>query len=1064
MNHMNHLRNLIACIAILLFCGIVHGQCPPVVNQQFWSFDTGGSNADHQQTFQVTSSGYLSRLGIRANGGVTGTFTISIYEGIGTGGTLLYSGPHYVSMTGTQYEIPFDIPCDQMPILSVGTTYTYRIQGGLSVVYHSAGSYGNGEYLTYGAPRDMNFRIYISDTNMPVPTLTPTDPTCFAGTDGSITSTVAGGTSPYNYNWDNGPTTQNNNSIPAGTYELTVTDLNACVSCPVSATLTDPPQVTANAGPDVSICYGTNHNMTAVAPNATTYSWSPTTALSNPNILNPIASPTTPTTYTLTASDANGCFATDDIFVNVYSDFSVSAGPDQSTCDGGTITLTGSGTASGYTWDGGITNGVPFSRPPGTYTFIVTGNVGVCTKKDTVDVTFHPLPTVGAGPDQTVCDGDLTTLNGSGAVSYSWDNGVTDGVSFTPPASTLTLYTVTGTDANGCQNTDAVEITSNTLPTVSAGSDQIVCDGDMVTLNGSGAITYSWDGGVSDGVSFTPPGSTLTTYTVTGTDGNGCQNTDMVDVTSNALPSVSAGGNQTLCENDPVLLAGSGAVSYSWDNGVTDGVSFIQAPGSINYTVIGTDANGCQNSDMATVLVNALPNVTFGAISDMCLMGTPYTLTEGSPGGGNYYGTGVSSGIFTPSTAGLGTHWIYYDYTDGNSCFNIDSTTIEVYGNPTVTANATGTSLCDGESLTLNGGGANTYSWDNAVTDGVAFTPAVGVVMYHVTGFDANGCSGEDSVQVTVHALPTIDGGTDQVVCEGDQITLSGAGGVSYSWDNGVTDGVSFVPPLGTTTYNVYGTDANSCSNYDAVLVTVNPLPILNFSPDQIFCLGDTINLNVSGANTYDWNAGDGSGPSYIISPTQSTTVAVVGTSTDGCESTGQIILTLDDPNFTDAGTDQDVCKGFITSLTATGGIDYLWSGPGIDDGNNQTVSVLIDSSAYYYVDITTNDGCLYTDSLYIYAIEDGTCEIESVSSITPNGDGVNDTWRIVGIEGFPDNYVTIYNRWGDIVFEAAGYDNEQVIWDGTSPAGDPLATGTYFFTIQITNGTASSGWIQLMK
>ena len=120
---------------------------------------------------------------------------------------------------------------------------------------------------------------------------------------------------------------------------------------------------------------------------------------------------------------------------------------------------------------------------------------------------------------------------GSGASTYAWDNGVTNNTSFT--ASATTTYTVTGTDGNGCQNTDQVTVTVNALPTVSAGADQTVCFGDDVTLAGSGASTYSWDNGITDNTAFTA--STTTTYTVTGTDGNGCQNTDQVTVTVNAL-------------------------------------------------------------------------------------------------------------------------------------------------------------------------------------------------------------------------------------------------------------------------------------------------------------------------------------------------------------------------------------------------------------------------------------------------------------------------------------------------------------------------------------------------
>ena len=166
-----------------------------------------------------------------------------------------------------------------------------------------------------------------------------------------------------------------------------------------------------------------------------------------------------------------------------------------------------------------------------------------------------------------------------------WDNGITDNTAFSP--NTTTTYTVTGTDANGCQNTDLVTVTVNALPTVSAGADQTVCFGDNVTLSGSGASTYTWDNGITDNTAFTA--TATTTYTVTGTDGNGCQNTDLVTVTVNALPTVSAGSDQTVCFGDDVTLSGSGASTYTWDNGITDNTAF-----TASTILVHGNWNGCK--------------------------------------------------------------------------------------------------------------------------------------------------------------------------------------------------------------------------------------------------------------------------------------------------------------------------------------------------------------------------------------------------------------------------------------------------------------------------------------
>src|SRR5205814_2289561 len=128
--------------------------------------------------------------------------------------------------------------------------------------------------------------------------------------------------------------------------------------------------------------------------------------------------------------------------------------------------------------------------------------------------------------------------------TYTWDNGVTDAVPFN--ATATTTYMVTGTDVNGCMNTATTTVTVNPLPTVVANSTATaVCTGSNVTLTGSGATSYTWDNSVTDGVPFAPGSTTM--YTVTGTDANGCMNTDMITVTVNPLPVVDLGSDVTQC-------------------------------------------------------------------------------------------------------------------------------------------------------------------------------------------------------------------------------------------------------------------------------------------------------------------------------------------------------------------------------------------------------------------------------------------------------------------------------------------------------------------------------------
>jgi len=736
----------------------------------------------------------------------------------------------------------------------------------------------------------------------------------------------------------------------------------------------------------------------------------------------------TPGTYTLYAQgDFGGCsgLTRTAVTVTVNALPTVGAGTDQTVCSGSSVTLNGSG-ATSYTWNNGVTNGTPFSATA-TTTYTVTGTDGNgCQNTDQVLVTVNALPTVNAGADFALCTGASATLTGSGtATGYTWNNGVTDGVAFTP-ASTLT-YTVTGTDGNGCQNTDAVVVTVNALPTVSAGADQAICSGASATLSGSGATSYSWDNGVTNGVAFTPA-STLT-YTVTGTDGNGCQNTDAVVVTVNTLPTVSAGVDQTVCSGTSVTVNGSGATSYSWDNGVTDGTPFA-ATATTTYTVTGTDGNGCQNTDAMTVTVNALPAVSAGVDQTVC-SGTSVTLT-GSGATSYSWDNGVTDGVSFTATA---TTTYTVTGTDGNGCQNTDAVTVTVNALPTVDAGADQTS-CSGSSVTLSGSGATSYSWDNGVTDGVAFIPA-STLTYTVTGTDANGCQNTDAVTVTVGSLPTVDAGSDQTVCFGTSVTLNGAGAISYTWDNGVTDGTPFSASA-TTTYTVTGTDANGCQNTDAVTVTVNALPTVNAGVDQVTCVGSPVTLTGTGTATgYTWDNGVTNGVPFAATTT--TTYTVTGTDGNGCQNTDAVVVTV---NALPTATATD--NGDAT-ITASAGTTYQW----IDCGTGNPVA---GATAQTFAPVANGS--------YAVVVENASGCSDTSSCVLIDYIGIEET-ASVNISVFPNpthNEVTVVMSASAATIEVVDAQGKllqvtQVISGGKVDLS-AYETGVYFLRIKTENGS----------
>jgi hypothetical protein len=201
-------------------------------------------------------------------------------------------------------------------------------------------------------------------------------------------------------------------------------------------------------------------------------------------------------------TDVNGCSNIDSNTILVYNNSTVAANASSlNLCEGEQLTLSGSG-ANSYLWDNGVLDGTPFTPTIGTVNYGVIGtDSNGCSDSADITVTINPLPTVNAGVDQTECEGTAITLSASGANSYIWDNAVINNTSFNPPLG-ATVYSVVGTDVNGCENSDDVQVIMNPNPILIVSSNELFCLGDSITLSASGAITYSWDGGTFSGSDY----------------------------------------------------------------------------------------------------------------------------------------------------------------------------------------------------------------------------------------------------------------------------------------------------------------------------------------------------------------------------------------------------------------------------------------------------------------------------------------------------------------------------------------------------------------------------------
>ena len=314
-------------------------------------------------------------------------------------------------------------------------------------------------------------------------------------------------------------------------------------------------------------------------------------------------------------------------------------------CSNNTVCLSATGTgtlgwytqASGGTYLGGGTNyTTPILTTSTTY-YVQDSTCTASATRTAVIVTVNPLPIITAYATSTlICAGTNVTLLATGASSYTWSGGVTNGISFAPLSTTT--YTVTGTDGNNCSNSDAITINVKPSPIITPyATETAVCAGTTVTLIATGAASYTWSGGVTSGISFVP--SYTTTYTVTGTGANNCSNTDSITINVNPSPDV------TTNLNGVTISANQTGAAYQWLD-CNNGNSFIIGATNQSYTAITAGdyaviitMNGCSDT-------SACVNITTTGINEI-VNNNPLTVYPNP-----------SHGVFTIQSTGEGSYSI----------------------------------------------------------------------------------------------------------------------------------------------------------------------------------------------------------------------------------------------------------------------------------------------------------------------------------------------------------------------------------------------------------------------
>jgi len=591
-------------------------------------------------------------------------------------------------------------------------------------------------------------------------------------------------------------------------------------------------------GADVAYCQDSTLALVLNAGNAgSTYNWNNGAATTQTYTV------TGPGTYTVKVTDANGCIGRDTITVTQKPNPTVNLGNDTAYCAGTpfSLTLNAQNPGATYNWNNGAAATQTFAvTGDGTYVVTVTAPNG-CRATDSLTVTENALPAVNLGNDTSFCAGTAFTLildAGNPGATYDWNGG--EATTQTYQAETAGIYGVSVTDGNGCVNSDIIVLSYNSPSIVALGNDTAYCAGTAFTLTldaQNPGATYDWNNGATNTQTLTV--DTAGTYTVTITDVHGCQDTDEITVTENALPIVALGNDTSYCVGSAFALlldAGNIGSTYSWNGSsvLTSQVFSVTQAGT--YSVQVTNGNGCSATDAVTVTENALPTVDLEDNTLYCTGATFSMLLDAGNPGATYSWNGGIATTQTYTANGAGTYTV--TVTDANGCVNSDSTVITEVPLPIVDL-GNDTAFCAGSafSLVLNAQNPGaSYSWNGGVATTQTFL-ATQPGTYTVNVTDVYGCSQTHSIEIGSMAVPTVNLGNDINTTNATQVLNAGPGFTQYQWTPGGQN-TAQVTVSQTGNYTVTVTGGNGCTASDTVHVTFINTSSINEA-------GEVLGLNI---------------------------------------------------------------------------------------------------------------------------------------------------------------------------------------------------------------------------
>jgi gliding motility-associated-like protein len=887
------------------------------------------------------------------------------------------------------------------PVITGGT----GICQGTFTILNAGNNYANYSWSTGETTQTINvntggnYTVSVTDINgctntssttmivnpLPTPAVTGNNVVCQG-----VSTTFDAGAGYSSYVWSTGAGGQTINTGISGTYTVTVTDVNGCTGSDNINLTVNPLPVPAITGNNV-FCQGNSSILNAGA-GFNSYSWSTGSSAQNISV-------NTSGWYVVTVTNNFGCSASAHLYVTVNQLPTPAITGGTGICFGGSTTLDAGNGYSNYEWSIGATTQTIVATNAGNYTVTVTDNNG-CVNSANTTMIVNALPTPVITGNTAICQGTFTTFDaGTGYNSYVWSTG---SGSQMLNATIAGLYTVTVTDANGCTNSDSINLVVNALPTPAISGNTVLCQGNTTTLNaGAGYTSYAWS---NSSTAQTINTGNAGMYSVTVYDGNGCSASTSVNIVVNPLPNPVISGTSAICSGTTSTLNTGNYSSFLWSTGET--TQSISTGDSGNYTVTVTDLNGCIDSSQAfNLVVYSLPSAAISQNSAICIGG---------------------SSSFNISF--IGTPPFHYIYNDGNQ------------------NSAWLTSLTSTATINVTPSDTTTYT-------------LVSVTDLHCLGYVSG------SAVVTVNPLPTPAITGTNVICDGNSTIFSADGGYNkYLWST--TETTSSITLTDAGNYTVTVTDGNGCVSSTSQTLIVNETPVAAFSNDTSLTCAEPIihffdNSTYPPGSSFLWNFGDGDqsteiNPSHTFTQAGTFPIVLTITSPLGCvgtttKNTDIQFYPLPVAEFkTDPAGAASVFNSSVNFFDRSqNAVTWNWN---FGDGGNaieQNPKHYYDEIGKFKIQLTVTNiaGCVSRAEEEIIITP-----FYVPNAFTPNGDGMNDAFFnsdfVMDVASFN---MTVWNRWGQKVFDAQNINQS---WNGFDKNGKEVAQGSYVYQIKVVTKT----------